>query len=193
MEDPAVVVEEIAVLSRMGALSRRPESDSLADELSKYRRLEFLNEPATLDGGDVMRIGRVLFVGESARTNREGIEQLSRILRPYGYDVRAVAVTGCLHLKSATSYVGDNRLLVNRSWIDLHMLSQFELIDVPVEEPNGANALLIDEVVVLPESFPKTRALLERRGIEVRQVDMSELQKAEAGVTCCSLIFDVRT
>ena len=191
VEDPAVVVEEIAVISRMGAISRRAEADSLAQELSKYRRLEFLTEPATLDGGDVMRIGQNLFVGESARTNREGIEQLSRILGPFGYDVRAVAVTGCLHLKSATSYVGVNRLLVNRSWIDAQMLSQFELIDVPVEEPNAANALLVDEVVVLPESFPKTRALLESRGIPVRQVDMSELQKAEAGVTCCSLILDV--
>jgi len=193
VEDPAVVVEEIAVISRMGAISRRAEADSLAQELSKYRRLEFLTEPATLDGGDVMRIGQNIFVGESARTNREGIEQLSSILRPYGYDVRPVAVTGCLHLKSATSYVGDNRLLVNRSWIDSQMLSQFELIDVPVEEPNAANGLLVNEVVLLPESFPRTRALLERRGIQVRQVDMSELQKAEAGVTCCSLIFDIHT
>ena len=193
VEDPAIVVDEIAVISRMGAISRRPEADSLAQELSKYRPLQFLTEPATLDGGDVMRIGQNIFVGESARTNREGIEQLSRILRLHGYDVRPVSVTGCLHLKSACTYVGANRLIVNRSWIDAQMLSQFELIDVPVEEPNAANALLVDEVVVLPESFPKTRALLESRGIPVRLVNMSELQKAEGGVTCCSLIFDVST
>src|SRR5262249_4254190 len=151
--------------------------------------LEFLTEPATLDGGDVMRIGKVVFVGESARTNREGVAQLSRILRPYSYEVRSVDVTGCLHLKSATSYVGANRLLVNRSWIDSYALNEFELIEVPVEEPNAANALLVDEVVVLPKSFPKTRALLEQRGIIVRDVDVSELQKAEGGVTCCSLIL----
>ena len=193
VEDPAIVVDEIAVISRMGAISRRPEADSLAQELSKYRPLGFLTEPATLDGGDVMRIGQNIFVGESARTNREGIEQLSRILRLHGYDVRPVSVTGCLHLKSACTYVGANGLIVNRSWIDAQMLSQFELIDVPVEEPNAANALLVDEVVVLPESFPKTRALLESRGIPVRLVNMSELQKAEGGVTCCSLIFDVST
>jgi dimethylargininase len=193
VEDPAVVVDEVAVISRMGAISRRPEADSLAQELFKYRRLEFLTAPATLDGGDVMRVGRVIYVGESARTNREGIEQFSRILKPFGYDVRAVAVTGCLHLKSASSYVGANRLLVNRSLIDSEMLSDYELIDVPMEEPGAANALLVNGVVVLPESFPKTRALLERRGIIVQQVDMSELQKAEAGVTCCSLIFEVPT
>jgi dimethylargininase len=190
VEDPAVVVEELAIISRMGAISRRPEADSLTTELSKYRPLEFLTEPATLDGGDVMRIGHIVFVGQSERTNPDGIEQLTGILTPYGYDVRSVGVAGCLHLKSAVSYVGGASLLVNRSWIDSSMLSGFDLIEVPAEEPNAANALLIDDVVVLPESFPKTRALLEKRGIPVRQVDMSELQKAEGGVTCCSLIFD---
>ena len=191
VEDPAVVVDEVAVISRMGAISRRPEADSLAQELSKYRRLEFLTEPATLDGGDVMRIGKLVFVGESARTNHDGVKQLSRILRPYGYEVRSVAVTGCLHLKSATSYVGGNRLLVNRPWIDSHALNEFELIDVPMEEPNAANALLVDGVVVLPKSFPKMRALLEQRGVITREVDVTELQKAEGGVTCCSLIFNI--
>jgi dimethylargininase len=193
VEDPAVVVDELAVISRMGAISRRPEAGTLAQELSKYRRLEFLTEPATLDGGDVMRIGHIVYVGESARTNREGIEQLAGLLRPYGYEVRPVSVTGCLHLKSASSYVGRESLLVNRSWIDSDALRDFDLIDVPAEEPNAANVLLVGEVVVLPKSFPKTRALLQRRGIPVRQVDMSELQKAEAGVTCCSLILDVLT
>lgn len=190
VEDPAIVVDELAIISRMGATSRRPEADSLAQELYKYRRLEFLTEPATLDGGDVMRIGHILYVGESARTNRAGIEQLSHILMPYGYEVRSVGLTGCLHLKSASSYLGAGSVLVNQSWIDSDALSGFELIDVPSEEPNAANALLLGQIVVLPKSFPKTGELLEKRGLTVRTVDMSELQKAEAGVTCCSLIFD---
>ncbi|HWO01665.1 MAG TPA: arginine deiminase family protein [Blastocatellia bacterium] len=192
VEDPALVLDEIAVISRMGAASRRPEAESLAAALSGYRRLEFLREPATLDGGDVMRIARTLFVGLSRRTNREAVTQLSDLLRPYDYQVEPVEVTGCLHLKSACSYIGRNTVLVNRSWVAAEKLLRFELIDVPAEEPDAANALLVKDVVVLPSSFPITRGLLERRGFSVRTVDVSELQKAESGVTCMSLIFDCK-
>jgi dimethylargininase len=190
VEDPVVVVEEVAVSSVMGAPSWRPEAKSLADALSRYRPLRFLTEPATLDGGDVMRIGRSVFVGSSKRTNSEGIAQLGDILRPYDYQVKSVAVTGCLHLKSACSYVGNNTILINRKWIEAQPLLNFEVVDVPDGEPAAANALLVKDVVVLPQAFPQTRALLERRGFRVRPIDVSELQKAEAGVTCTSLIFD---
>jgi dimethylargininase len=190
VEDPAVVVDEVAVISVMGAPSRRPEAKSLADALSRYRPIKFLTEPATLDGGDVMRAGRLVFVGSSQRTNREGIAQLTGILKPYDYQVQPVEVRGCLHLKSACSYIGNDTVLVNRSWIDAKQLGGFELIDVPDEEPAAANGLLVKDVVVIPASFPKTRALLEGRGFCVRSIDMSELQKAEAGVTCTSLVFE---
>jgi dimethylargininase len=189
VEDPAVVVDEVAVISNMGAASRRPEARSLADAISRYRPIEFLVEPATLDGGDVMRIGRLMFVGLSQRTNRDGIGKLGDILRPYGYEVRPVEVRGCLHLKSACSYIGNDTVLVNRSLIDAEPLREFELIDVPDEEPAAANALLVKDVVIVAASFPRTRALLEQRGFRVRTIDLSELQKAEAGVTCTSLIF----
>ena len=190
VEDPAVVVNEVAIISNMGAPSRRPEARILADVLARYRPLKFLTEPATLDGGDVLRIGRSVFVGLSRRTNRNGVDQLAGLLGPYGYQVQPVAVSGCLHLKSACSYIGHDTVLVNRSWIDAGPLSGFELLDVPEDEPAAANALLLNEVIISPASFPKTRALLEQRGFGVRTVDVSELQKAEAGVTCTSLIFD---
>jgi dimethylargininase len=190
VEDPVVVVNEVAIISNMGAPSRRPEAKTLADTLSRYRPLQFLTEPATLDGGDVLRIDRSVFVGLSRRTNRDGVEQLRGSLGPYAYEVRPVAVSGCLHLKSACSYVGNKTVLVNRSWIDTGPLSEFELLDVPEEESAGANALLLNDVVIIPDSFPKTRALLEKRGFQVRAIDVSELQKAEAGVTCTSVIFD---
>lgn len=190
VEDAAVVVDEIGVISRMGAISRRPEAESLGAALSIYRPLKFLTEPATLDGGDVMRIERTLYVGVSARTNRDGIEQLANLLRPYDYEVKPIEVRGCLHLKSACSYVGNDTVLVNQWWIDAQALPTLDPIDVPDEESFAANALLVNDVVILPESFPKTRALLERRGFRVRSIDISELQKAEAGVTCTSLIFD---
>ncbi len=191
VEDPAVVVDEVAIISNMGALSRRPEAASLAETLAQYRPLKFLVEPATLDGGDVLHVERTIFVGLSRRTNREAISQLSDILRPYDYEVKPVAVRGCLHLKSACSYLGRGVVLLSQSMIDAEPLRDFELIDVPKEEAGGANALLIDEVVLMPASFPKTRSLLEERGSwrQVRTLDLSELQKAEAGVTCTSLIF----
>lgn len=190
VEDPAVVVDELAIISVMGATSRRPEAKSLAEAVSIYRPIKFLTEPATLDGGDVMRAGRKVFAGSSQRTNREGIAQLRDVLQPYDYVVQPVDVRRCLHLKSACSYIGKGAILVNRAWIDAEPLHEFELIDIPAEEPAAANALLIDDVVVLPGSFPKTRELLERRGFRVRAIDVSELQKAEAGVTCTSLIFN---
>lgn len=190
VEDPAVVVDEVAVISNMGAASRRPEAATLAEALSRYRPLRFIAEPGTLDGGDVLRIRRSIFVGLTARTNQAGFEQFSDLLTPCGYQVRSVCVTGCLHLKSACSYIGNNTILVNRSWIDVERLSEFALLDVPEEEPAAANVLLVQDVVIMPASFPKTRALLEQRGFRVRAVDVSELQKAEAGVTCCSLIFE---
>ena len=189
VEDPVVVVDEVAIISNMGAPSRRPEARTLIDALSPYRPLQFLKEPATLDGGDVLRIGQSVFVGLSRRTNQEGVSQLRDLLRPYDYQVQPVEVRGCLHLKSACSYVGNGTVLINPSWIDAEPLRGFEWLEVPAEEPAAANALLIGDVVIMPESFPKTRARLEGRGFRVQAIDVSELQKAEAGVTCCSVIF----
>jgi dimethylargininase len=189
VEDPVVVVDEVAIISNMGAPSRRPEARTLIDTLSPYRPIEFLTVPATLDGGDVLRIDRSLFVGLSRRTNHDGISQLRELLRPYDYEVQPVEVRGALHLKSACSYIGHGTALIHPSWIDAAPLRGFEWLEVADEEPAAANALLIGDVIIMPASFPKTRALLEERGFQVRPIDISELQKAEAGVTCCSVIL----
>ncbi len=191
VEDPAVVLDELAVIAHMGAPRRRPEGESLAKVLARYRKLAFLREPATLDGGDVLRVGRTLFVGLSRRTNQAAIDRLNELLREHDYTVKGVPVRRCLHLKSACSYIGQRTILINRSWIDAGPFAEFEMLDVSEEEPAAGNALLLNGVVILPASFPQTRTLLEERGFRVRTVDLSELQKAEAGVTCTSLIFDV--
>jgi len=185
-----VVVDEVAVIPIMGAPSRRDEATSLVDTLSRYRPIKFLIEPATLDGGDVLRAGRFVFVGLSQRTNREGIAQLRDLLQAFDYEVQPVEVRDCLHLKSACSYIGNDTVLINRALVDAEQFRGFQLLDVPDEEPAAANALLIKDVVIIPACFPKTRALLEQRGFRVRTIDLSELQKAEAGVTCGSLIFN---
>lgn len=190
VEDPAIVVDELAVIMPLGTASRRPEAASLAAALSKFRKLEYVTLPSTIEGGDILRIGKQLFVGLTKRTNSEGIAQLSAVLAPYEYEVIAVPVNGCLHLKSAVTYIGRNTLLANRDWFDFIPLAGFEWIDVDPSEPHAANALALGHTVIFPASFPKTRARLEARGFHVTTLDISELQKAESGLTCSSLLFE---
>lgn len=174
----------------MGSEARRKESASIADALRPFREIKRMTAPATLEGGDVMQIGKTLYAGLSTRSNREGSAQLAQHVEPFGYNVVSVAVTGCLHLKTAACPLDDDTLLANREWIDTSGLRHFKILDVPPEEPCAANVLRIGETVLIPSSFPKTRALLERAGFNVSAIDISELQKAEAGMTCSSIIFD---
>jgi dimethylargininase len=189
VEDAAIVLDELAVITRPGATSRRAETESVADVLSDFRQLKFIQPPATIEGGDVMRVGRTLYTGLSARTNLAGVEQLRVIVEPCGYEVRVVEVTGCLHLKTACTYLGARTMLVNRRWIDIQRLAEFDLIDAPNDEPWAANTLTIGDVVFIADGFSRTRVLLKDRGFDVRAIDISELRKAEAGLTCMSLVF----
>jgi dimethylargininase len=191
VEDTAVVFDEGAIITRPGAESRRPETVSVAEALEKYRKLYHIEPPGTVDGGDVLKIGKKLFVGLSARTNDEGIKQIRSLLSRYDYAVEGVKVTGCLHLKSAVTQVAENTLLINPAWVDERMFKEMALIYIDPSEPFGANALLVGNTVIYPAAYPGTKRRLESAGITVRTVDVSELAKAEGGVTCCSLIFDV--
>jgi dimethylargininase len=187
VEDPVVVVDEVAVIANPGAESRRREAESMAEALAPYRRLCRMTGTATLEGGDVLRAGRTVFVGLSGRTNAQGAGQLAKILGPYGYEVRPVQVRGCLHLKSGACPVGSETLLVNREWVDTDAFRGFRLIDV--EEPRAANVLPVAGEAVMADGYPKTRAALERAGFRTRTIGISEFEKAEAGVTCLSVIF----
>lgn len=189
VEDPAVVLDEIAVIFPLGTESRRKEAVSIGAELEKYRKLAYVELPGTVEGGDVLQIGKKVFVGITRRTNPEGIRQLAVLLAAYGYGVTAIPVTGCLHLKSAVTYLGRNTLLANRSWFKPERFVGFEWVDVEPSEPHAANALQIADAVILPQSFPRTRKLIEARGLHVIPLDIAELQKAESGLTCSSLIF----
>jgi dimethylargininase len=189
VEDPAIVLDELAVIFPLGTESRRPEAASLAQAISKFRKLEHVSLPGTLEGGDILCTGRKLFVGLTKRSNIEGIRQLAAILAPHHYEVIAVSVTGCLHLKSAVTCLGGNTLLANHVWFDAAPFSGYDWIDVDPAEPHAANALALGNTVIFPESFPRTRALIESRGFHVTPLNISELQKAEAGLTCSSLLF----
>lgn len=191
VEDTAVVLQEVAIITRPGAVSRRAEIESVAEALRRYRTLEFIQPPATLDGGDVLRLGYRLYVGNSARSNSEGISQLREIVSPYGYSVHSVNVTGCLHLKSAVTEVADNTVLLNPAWVDIDFFRSADRIEVHDDEPHAANALRIGAAVIYPANFPRTCSRLEQHGIGVHTIEVAELQKAEAGVTCCSILIDV--
>jgi dimethylargininase len=193
VEDPAMVLDELALIFPLGTESRRAEAASLAKVLSRFRELKYVQLPGTAEGGDMLRVGHHLFAGLSKRTNEDGIRQLQSIVAEYGYTVTAVPVSGCLHLKSAVTYLGGNTLLANRKWFDASYMHGFEWIDVAPAEPHAANALAFGDTVILPASFPLTRTRIEARGFRVLPLDISELQKAESGLTCSSLLFDAKT
>ncbi len=189
IEDTAVVLDELAVIMRPGAESRRVETAVVADAVRTYRPVAAILAPGTLDGGDVLRIGQRLFVGSGYRSNDVGIKQLRSIVGSQGYSVEAVPFQGCLHLKSAASLVADDLVLINPAWVDAERFQPLRTIDVDPSEPYAANALLIDGRVVYPAEHVRTRERLEAAGLTVHPVPAGELAKAEGGVTCCSLLL----
>jgi dimethylargininase len=191
VEDTAVILDEIAIIAQPGAPSRRPETRSVEAALALHRPLARIHGSATLDGGDVLVSGHRVYVGLSSRTNREAVEQMALAVSPLGYDVIPVRFSGCLHLKSAVTLVAADLLLLNPAWVDIDAFVGHQAIDIDPGEPHAANALRVGNTVIHPAHFPLTRARLEARGLRVAPVAMSELAKAEAGVTCCSLLMSV--
>jgi dimethylargininase len=189
VEDAAVVLDEVAIIPRLGAESRRGEVDSVARAVQRYRPLMHMEEPGTLDGGDVLRVGRTLYVGTTERTNSDGIRQLREFVAAFSYTVRPVEVHGCLHLKTAATEIDDDTVLINPLCVEASVFTGLQTLAVDPREPFAANALRIGDTLLMATAHERTSALLERRGYRVMTIDISEMQKAEAGVTCCSLIF----
>ena len=188
VEDAAIALDEIAIVAPMGVASRDGESDSVAEALARFLPVHRLTSPARLDGGDVLRAGRRLFVGRSRRTNEEAVAQLDALVAPLGYEVTPVRVGGALHLKSACAYLGGSAMLVNPEWVDVAPLRDFELVAADASEPWGASALLARDTLVMAAGFPRTAGALRDRGLDVKEVDLSELRKAEGGPTCLSIL-----
>jgi dimethylargininase len=188
VEDTAIVLDECAVITRPGAPSRRGETPSVAQALREHLPLRCIESPGTMDGGDVLRVGRRIFVGVSTRTNPVAVEQLGSLVGPFGYEVVSVAVQGFLHLKSAVSDLGDGTLLVAPAGVDAAAFSDLTTIEGDSTEPWGSNVLLVNGTVICPASAPRTRERLLASGRRVLSLDVSELAKAEAGLTCCSLL-----
>ena len=189
IEDTAVVFDEVAVIARPGAVSRRDETTVVEAALAVLRPIARIVAPGTLDGGDVLTVGHRVYVGRTERTNAEGIAQLRAALAPHGYEVHGVSVAGCLHLKTAITAVDDTTVLLNPEWVNREVFSRFRVVEVDLSEPMAANVLRIGDQLVYGASYPRTQARLEQLGFGLHTVDASELAKAEGAVTCCSLVF----
>jgi dimethylargininase len=189
VEDAAFILPEVAIITRPGADSRKPETESILRALSPLIKLVRVREPATVDGGDVLVLGKNIYIGLSTRSNPEAIDQLNNLLCEYGYTVSGIQLHDCLHLKSAVTRVDDKTLLINKHWVDTSHFASFDLMEVDPSEPYAANCLPVGDGIIFPTAFPKTRTRLEERGYKVIPVDVSELAKAEGAVTCCSLII----
>ncbi|MBI5352409.1 MAG: dimethylargininase [Chloroflexi bacterium] len=189
VEDIAFILDEVAVITRPGADSRKPETDSIIRALTPHRTLIHVTAPATVDGGDVLVLGKNIYVGLSTRSNSAAIEQMQNLLSKYGYNVIGAEMTDCLHLKTAVTHVDDKTLLINKNWVSPSYFAEYDLIEVDPSEPFAANCLPVNGQIIYPTSFPKTRTKLEARGYKIQAVTVDELAKAEGAVTCCSLII----
>jgi len=190
VEDTAIILPELAVLANPGAVSRSGETESIAKVLAQFRPIFELPPSARLDGGDVLVMGKQVYIGMSTRSNIESVTQLKNLLSPRDYQVTGIEMVGCLHLKSAVSRIDDDTLLINRQWVDGSQFNRFKLIDIATTEPHAANCLPIRGEIIYPSNYPKTRERLERLGFSIRAIELDEITKAEGGVTCCSLILD---
>lgn len=189
VEDTALVFDDVAVMTRPGALKRREEVASVREVLEAHRPIATIEGPATLDGGDVLVLDKDVFVGLTARSSLSGMQQLRSILAPLGYTVQGVPVHGCLHLKSAITRAGSRLLVANPAWVDPALFKGWEVIPVDSREPHAANVLWLGDATIVSESFERTNAALARAtDSRIVPVPASELAKAEGGVTCCSLL-----
>jgi len=189
VEDTAVVVPEVAIIARPGAASRRGEEISIEKELVKYREIQKIEEPGTLDGGDILIVDKQVFIGLSDRTNQQGAQQLSDILLKYGYESKLINVEDGLHLKSDVNYIGQTTLLLTKKYIENPVFGNYKKIYVENEEAYSVNSLLINDKLIIPKGFAKTKLNLHQEGFNIIEIDMSESQKMDGGLTCLSLRF----
>jgi len=189
VEDTAVVFPEVAVLTWPGVTSRQAEVASVLPALEAYRIARRIRPPAFLDGGDVLCLGRRILVGISSRTNELGVTALRDAIGEFGYEVRGVRVRGALHLKSACTAIAEDRVVANLGAIDAALIAGVDIIEVDEREPWAANTLTLGGVTLVSAAFPRTEQRLRAAGVSTRAIDVSELEKAESGLTCMSLIF----
>jgi len=191
VEDTAVIVPEVAVITHPGAASRQGEVSSIESALQPFRKIVRIHPPGTVDGGDVLTVKSHVFIGLSDRTNQAGATQLGRALTDYGYTWEAVPVAAGLHFKSSVNSVGDDTLLTTKHFADHPALAGFRRIIVSTPEEYAANTLLINDHLILPVGYPDTLGKLSALGLSIIELDTSEFRKMDGGLTCLSLRFSM--
>lgn len=189
VEDAAVVTPDIAVITNPGAPARQGEEITIAPVLKDFRPIARIQAPGTLDGGDVLMVGSHFFIGISARTNPEGAGQLGRILERFGNTWQTVAVGGGLHLKSGVNHVGGGTLLLTEAFNRMDVFEGYEKLVLDPAETYAGNSLWVNDHLLVPQGFPDTLGKLEKLGLPIRQLDVSEVQKMDGGLTCLSIRF----
>ncbi|HVF82918.1 MAG TPA: arginine deiminase family protein [Sphingomicrobium sp.] len=194
VEDTAILLGDHAIITRPGAPSRRAETDSTAAALAERYNIHRITR-GRLDGGDVLRIGRVIYVGQSRRTDCSGIVALANIAARLGFEVIEVPHDQCLHLKTGATFAGHDEagrptVLINPDWINPSAFRDVALLPSHPAEAFAANALRAGERLIYPTAYPRTGERLRALGFDVEEVDIGELEKAEAGLTCMSLIAE---
>jgi dimethylargininase len=189
VEDPAIITPRIAVITRPGAPSRQGEEATLEPILKYYRPVSCITAPGTLDGGDVLMAGEHFFIGLSERTNEEGANQLSTILSSAGYTCKTVPIAAGLHLKSSVNLIGENTLLITENLAIEAAFSGYKKIILDEEEAYAANSLWVNHALIMPTGYPRTHRQLSQLGMRIIELDVSEVQKMDGGLTCMSLRF----
>ncbi len=190
IEDTCLITGRCTVITRPGAVSRRGEIRAVSRAMARFDRpIAGIKAPATLDAGDVMMVKDYFYVGLSDRTNAAGVNQLTEILAPHGYSVSAIGLTSVLHLKTGISYLENNCLLAWGEFLDKPELTGFKILAVDDAEAYAANCVWINDRVLVPKGYEKTRAMIEDQGYETIAVDVSEFRKLDGGLSCLSLRF----
>ncbi len=189
VEDVALVLDECAVMLPMGTAARRDEVDAVAGLLAPYRVLEWIEPPARLEGGDILCLGRTLYVGASTRTDPDGIAALAQVVEPLGYHVEPVPVFGCLHLKTGVTALDEATVVINPDWVDDAAFAGLRRLRVDPNEPWAANTLTVGGTTLVQAGCAQTQRVLERAGFATQAVAIGEFARAEAGLTCLSLVI----
>ena len=192
VEDPALITRECAIITNPGAESRNGEKKEIIDAIRKFfpeDKIEYIKDPGTLEGGDVMMVGDHFFVGRSARTNEEGIRQLTEILAKYGMTCSEVPLYEVLHLKTGVNYLEDNNMLVSGEFVDKPDFEKYNRVVIPEEEAYAANCIWVNDTVIVPEGYPAVLKAVQDLGYKTLLVDTSEFRKLDGGLSCLSLRF----
>ncbi len=190
VEDTALLTKECAIITNPGALSRRGEIIEIKNVLKAYySNIEEVQEPGTVDAGDIMMVGSHFYIGLSDRTNEKGAEQVVEYLEKYGMRGSTVNLEEVLHLKTGLSYLERNNLVACGEFISKEEFQGFNILEINKDESYAANCIWVNDTVIIPSGYPKAKAMIKSKGYAVKDVDVSEFKKLDGGLSCLSLRF----